>query len=158
MTVGGKALHEGLAMSLVRDVIEKKGRQVATIAPDATVLDAATLMNERHIGALVVMDAGKIAGIFTERDILNRVVAARKDPVKTRVEEVMTQRVAFCTRDQSVESCRSIMTKHKLRHLPVVEDGKLEGMISSGDILARELAEQEETIKYLHEYMHGQAR
>ncbi len=148
----------GCAMSLVRDVLAKKRTDVATIVRDATVLAAAGLMNERHIGAVMVMDGAKIAGIFTERDILNRVVAARKDPAKTRVEEVMTQRVAFCTRDQSLESCRSIMAKHRLRHLPVVEDGKLQGMLSSGDILAREIAEQEETIKYLHEYMHGQAR
>lgn len=145
-------------MSLVRDVLAKKGTNVATIERGATVLDAATLMNQRHIGALMVMEGEKIAGIFTERDILNRVVAARRDPATTRVEEVMTSKVAFCTRDQSLESCRSFMANKKLRHLPVVEDDKLVGMVSSGDILAREIQEQEETIKYLHEYMHGTTR
>jgi len=142
-------------MSLVRDVLAKKGAHVLSVARSATVLDAAELMNKHHIGAVIVMDGEKIAGIFTERDILNRVVAKRADPATTRVEDVMTERVAFCTRDSSVESCRTIMTKHKLRHLPVVENDRLMGMISSGDILARELQDQEETIRYLHEYIHG---
>ncbi len=142
-------------MSSVREVLAAKGTEVATIAPDKTVLDAATLMNQRHIGALVVMDGDKIAGMFTERDVLNRVVAKRLDPAQTLIRDVMTTKVAYCERAKTLESCRAIMTKHKIRHLPVVEDGKLIGMISSGDILARELKEQQETIQYLHEYMQG---
>jgi CBS domain-containing protein len=101
------------------------------------------------------MDGDTIAGIFTERDLLNRIVAARRDADVTPVDEVMTERVAFCEPDTTLESCRTTMTRNKLRHLPVVHDGRLVGIISSGDILARELHDQEETIRYLHEYMHG---
>jgi CBS domain-containing protein len=142
-------------MSLVRDVLRRKGGGVTTITPSSTVFEAAKLMHQHRIGALVVMEGDEIIGIFTERDLLNRVVADRLDPDITQISDVMTGRVAFCTRDTPVEGCRTIMTRHRLRHLPVVEDGQLMGIISSGDILARELADQEETIKYLHEYMLG---
>ena len=142
-------------MSLVRDVLAAKDSDVCTIGPDKTVLDAAALMNHRRIGAVVVLDGDKIVGIFTERDVMNRVVAEKRDAATTTVRDVMTTKVAFCEQDTTLEVCRGVMTKHKIRHLPVVEDGKLRGMISSGDILARRLQEHEETIKYLHEYMHG---
>lgn len=142
-------------MSLVRDVLATKDSDVCTIGPDKTVLDAAALMNQCRIGAVVVLEGDKIVGIFTERDVMNRVVAEQKDAATTTVRDVMTTKVAFCEQDTTLEACRGVMTKHKIRHLPVVENGKLRGMISSGDILARRLQEHEETIKYLHEYMHG---
>ena len=142
-------------MSLVRQVLDKKKGDVATIDRDASVQEAADLMHSRHIGALIVLHDGNIVGIFTERDLLNRVVAEKKDPVKVQVVEVMTTQVAVCSPDTPIESCRAAMTRNKMRHLPVVNDGKLVGIISSGDILARELQEQEETIRWLHEYMHG---
>jgi len=142
-------------MSRVRDVLATKGTEVCTIHPDKTVLDAAALMNQCRIGAVMIIDDEKIMGIFTERDVMNRVVAERKDPAATKVSDVMTSKVAFCEQDTTLESCRVAMTKHKIRHLPVVESGKLLGIISSGDILARRLQDHEETIKYLHEYMHG---
>ncbi len=142
-------------MSLVRHLLEKKGSDVATIGEKATVLEAAGKMNERRIGCLVVVDGDKIKGIFTERDILCRVVAARRDPATTRVAEVMTSKVAVCSPNSTVESCRAAMSRNKMRHLPVVDGDRLVGMLSSGDILSRELADQEETIRWLHEYMHG---
>ncbi|MFQ5430604.1 MAG: CBS domain-containing protein [Phycisphaerae bacterium] len=142
-------------MSFVRDVLATKGAEVHTIGPDSTVHEAATVMNNHRIGALMVMDGEQIAGIFTERDVLNRVVAKREDPDATKVRQVMTVKIACCTRDMTLEACRTVMATHKIRHLPVVEDGKLLGLISSGDIFARRLHEHEETIKYLHEYMHG---
>ncbi len=142
-------------MSLVRDLLNKKGRDVATVEKEATVFDAVQLMNERRIGAVVVMQDDHIAGMFTERDVMNRVVASERDPKKTKVHEVMTEKVAFCVENTTIDACRSVMTRHKLRHLPVVEGGKLVGMVSSGDILAQELRESEETIRYLHEYMQG---
>ena len=142
-------------MSLVRDLLNKKGHDVATVERDATVFDAIRVMNERRIGAVVVMHEGNIAGIFTERDVMNRVAGAERDPKKTKVHEVMTAKVAFCVQNTTIDACRSVMARHKLRHLPVVEGGKLVGMVSSGDILAQELQESEETIKYLHEYLQG---
>lgn len=142
-------------MPIVRDILTAKGTEVSTIGPDQTVLDAAKLMNQLRIGALMVMDGEEIAGIFTERDVLNRVVAARKDPATMKVGDVMTTEIACCTLETKIEACRTAMTKNKIRHLPVIEDGKLHGIISSGDILARELKDQAETIRYLHEYMQG---
>ena len=142
-------------MPIVRDILEAKGTKVSTINPDQTVLDAATLMNQQRIGAVMVLEGENISGIFTERDVLNRVVAVRKDPATTKVRDVMTTEIACCTLDTKIEACRSAMTKNKIRHLPVIEDSKLHGIISSGDILARELKDQAETIRYLHEYMHG---
>lgn len=142
-------------MSLVRHIIEQKQGGVATVDRDATAQDAAELMHARRIGAVVVLHDGNIIGIFTERDLLNRVVAEKKVPSSVKVFEVMTKKVAVCSPDTPIESCRAAMTNNKMRHLPVVNDGKLVGIISSGDILARELKEQEETIRWLHEYMHG---
>lgn len=142
-------------MSLVRHVLAQKKCEVATIDRDATVQEAADLMHARRIGALVVLHQGSIAGMFTERDLLNRVVAEKKAPSQVKVSDVMTKKVAVCSSDTTIESCRAAMTNNKMRHLPVVDDGKLVGIISSGDILARELKEQEETIRWLHEYMHG---
>lgn len=142
-------------MSFVRDLLSKKGCEVATVGSETTVFDAVRIMNEKRIGAVVIMSEDQIAGIFTERDVMNRVVAAERDVKKTKVREVMTTKVAFCVQNTSMEACRTVMTRHKLRHLPVVEGGKLIGMVSSGDILAQELQESEETIRYLHEYMQG---
>lgn len=142
-------------MALVQHVLETKGTAVWTIDKDRTARDAARLMHERHIGSVIVMSGDIILGIFTERDLMNRVVAEDRDPKSTRVADVMTGRIAICSRDTTLEACRSAMTRNKIRHLPVVEDGKLLGIISSGDILARELKDQEETIRYLHEYMLG---
>jgi CBS domain-containing protein len=142
-------------MSTVKDVLTAKGGDVATVPIDATTMDAVCLMNKRRIGAVIVMDGEQIAGIFTERDVMNRIVFDGKDPSTTRVRDVMTAKVAFVVKNTSLEACRTIMTRHKLRHLPVIENSKLVGMISSGDILARELKDQEETIKFLHEYMQG---
>lgn len=138
-----------------RVILDKKGGEVATIEADRIVADAARLMNEKHIGALVVTKGDRAVGIFTERDILNRIVAAGKNPEQTMVEEVMTTPMACCRRESKLAECRSIMTGKRIRHLPVVEDGKLYGMISSGDILAYECDHQQATIEYLHEYLYG---
>ena len=142
-------------MSTVKDVLTTKGGDVATVTIQDSVMDAIKKMHDRRIGAVVVMDGEQIAGIFTERDVLNRVVYTGLNAATAKVRDVMTAKVAFCVKNTTLEACRTVMTRHKLRHLPVVENGKLVGIISSGDILARELKDQEETIKFLHEYMQG---
>lgn len=136
-------------------ILDKKGSDVATIDHSATVVEAADMMNARKIGALVVSDGDKIVGIFTERDILTRVVAAQKVPSETRVRDAMTSPMACCRRDTPLGECRAVMSNMRIRHLPVVEDGQLYGIISSGDILACEVANQQSTIEYLHEYLYG---
>ncbi|RME40355.1 MAG: CBS domain-containing protein [Planctomycetota bacterium] len=141
-------------MPTAQSILERKGGEVQTIPATATVLEAAHLMNERRIGALVVVEDERAVGIFTERDILNRVVAAERSPAETRVKEVMTSPMACCRRDTKLADCRAVMTQKRIRHLPVVEDGELFGMISSGDILALESDDRQAAIEYLHEYLY----
>lgn len=142
-------------MSRARDILARKSPDVTTIDHNATVREAAVAMNAHHIGSLIVTDGEKAIGIFTERDILRRVVAADRDPNATRVGEVMTTPVACCRRDTLLSECRGIMTQKRIRHLPVVEEGRLLGMLSSGDVLAHEVHDQQTTIEYFAEYIYG---
>ena len=143
-------------MATVNDVLKKKGSEVLSIGPKASVLDAALLMNEHRIGALVVLVGGTVNGIITERDVLRRVVAKRLDPAKVQVQDVMTSDVYFCQCQTSFEDARSIFKNQRIRHLPVVDQqGKLHGVISIGDINGWQLNGQKQTIHYLHEYLYG---
>ena len=145
-------------MPTAQDVISKRSRDVIIIGEDATVVEAAKLMSDQHIGSLVVGRGDKVIGIFTERDVLNRVVARRLDPLKTLVQDVMTAPVAVCRPTTKLAECRSVMTAKRIRHLPVVEDNELLGMISTGDILALELMEEHQTIDFLHECLYEGSR
>lgn len=143
-------------MATVNDVLEKKGFQVFSIGPKASVLDASLIMNEHRIGGLVVMVGGKVKGIFTERDVLRRVVAKRLDPADVVIKDVMTKDVCCCKRDASIEEARSTFMTKRIRHLPVIDEkGRLVGLISIGDINGWKLSGQEQTIQYLHEYLYG---
>ncbi|MCH8244191.1 MAG: CBS domain-containing protein [Planctomycetes bacterium] len=142
-------------MPTAQNILDRKGQDVATIAKSANVLEAATLMNQKRIGALVVSDGDRIVGIFTERDILNRVVAKEAVPHETIVGDVMTSPMVICRRNTRLAEIRVTMTTKRIRHLPVVEDGKLYGLVSAGDVLASEVAEQQATIEYLHDYLYG---
>jgi CBS domain-containing protein len=139
-------------MARVRDILEHKGAHVMTCGPGDTALEAARVMNEHGIGALVVVAGGEVAGIFTERDILRRVVAAGRDPAATPVRDVMTQPVISCTPDTRVDECRAIITARRIRHLPIVWEGALRGIVTSGDVLAQQLREQQEALDYLHSW------
>jgi CBS domain-containing protein len=145
-------------MATVKDILAKKGDFVEQVGRGSTVVEAAQRMNERHIGAVVVTDGEAVVGIFSERDLLGRVVAARKDPASTRVGDVMSTPVAVCHLNTSLDECRSVMTAKRVRHMPVVEEGRLVGIITSGDIMAAEVQVQQQTIEYLHEYLYGQHR
>ncbi len=142
-------------MPTAQTILAHKNSDVATIEESANVLDAAKLMNERHIGALVITKGDRVVGIFTERDILNRVVAEGLEPRDTQLNKVMTSPMACCNRNTKLAECKSVMSSKRIRHLPVVEDGKLYGMISAGDILASECEDQQATIEYLHEYLYS---
>ena len=142
-------------MRTVRDILARKGPDVAAVSKDASVLDAARIMNERRIGALVVTTGDQVVGIFTERDVLNRVVAAQRSANTTRVGEVMTSPCACCKPETALEECRDVMTEKKIRHLPVVDAGRLCGMISIGDLMAAEAHNRQTTIEYMHEYLYG---
>ncbi len=144
-------------MTKVQDILDAKGHNVLSIGPTADVLSAAVLMNEHKIGALVVIaEAGKVVGMFTERDVLHRVVAHRRDPATTQVSEVMTSAVLCCRADTDLDEARSVMKNKRIRHLPVIDStGSLIGLISIGDLNAYHSAGQEQTIHLLQEYMYG---
>ena len=142
-------------MKTVSDILKKKGNFVAAVKIKNTVLEATQEMNERRIGSVVVCDQDKVVGIFTERDILTRVVAAQLDPATATVDQVMTAPIACCTPDTTLEELKSVITEKRIRHIPVVEDDKLMGIITIGDILAQEKVQRIETIKYLKEYIYG---
>ena len=143
-------------MATARDILKVKGTHVYSIGVGTTVLDAAVMMNDNHIGALIVLDAGAVKGIFTERDVLRRVVAIGRNPSEVLIDEVMTRNIAFCRNDTTVEEARSVFKNRRIRHLPVFdEQEQMVGMISIGDLNAHKTDEQETTIRYLHEYLYG---
>lgn len=140
-------------MATVRDLLARKGTAAFTVTPGHTVLDAAALMNDKGIGGLLVVKGGELVGVFTERDVLRRVVAARRDPAATSVESVMTRDVITCSPETSLDECRTVMTERRVRHLPVVGGGKIEGIVTIGDLLAMEVAEHRDTIGHLQNYV-----
>lgn len=145
-------------MSAVQDILKGKGSHVYSVGSDTMVADAAIVMNNHHIGALVIVDDDRVCGIFTERDILRRVVAVRRDPDQVTVAEVMTRDVVYCRANTKIAEARSVFKNRRIRHLPVVEGNqKIIGMISIGDLNALQAYEQESTIHYLHEYLYGVA-
>ncbi len=114
------------------------------------------LMNQYHIGFLVVIDGERPVGVFSERDILRRIVVARLDPGKTLVSEVMSSEMLVCKPTTSVEEARSVMKNRRIRHLPVVDDNeRLVGLVSIGDVNAFNAIAQEQTLHVLHEYIYG---
>jgi len=143
-------------MARVCDLVAVKGSHVMSIGRQATVLDAAVLMNDFKIGALVVIERAKVVGIITERDILSRVVAGRRDPVEVMVDEVMTRDIVVCGPDSEVDEASLLMKERRVRHLPVIDaEGGMVGLISIGDVNAFHADSQEKTIYHLHEYIYG---
>ena len=143
-------------MGTVQEILKIKGSAVLSIGPQASVLDAAVLMNRHKVGSLLVMDANTVTGIITERDLLQRVLAVCRDPLKTLVNEVLTSEMLCCQPHTTVEEARLVMKDHRVRHLPVVDDeGQLHGMISIGDLNAYESHSQEQTIHLLTTYING---
>jgi CBS domain-containing protein len=121
----------------VKDLLKSKGRDVYSITPDATVYDALKLMAEKEIGALVVLDGGKMVGIFSERDYARKVILSGKSSEETLVSEIMSSDVKYVGPDEKVKNCLSIMTKKHFRHLPVLEQDKVIGVLSIGDVKSR---------------------
>ncbi len=146
-------------MKYVREILEaKQNQEVATIAHDKNVLEAAQMMNERRIGSLVVKEGNEVVGIFTERDVLRRVVAELRDPNKTYVKDVMTAPCVIAKPEEEIEKCQLVMTQMRIRHLPVLKGGQLVGMLTAGDIMSRTVRERAVEIQYLHDYLYGGTR
>lgn len=144
-------------MPSVADVLSVKGSRVVTVSPGATVMEAVDKMNRNKIGALVVMDGDTVCGIFTERDILQRVVGAERGPRDLLVGEVMTADVFCCSPQSDLEEVAAVMQQRRVRHLPVCVEGALLGMLSIGDINAQYASAQQAHISFLSEYIYGRA-
>ncbi len=143
-------------MKLVKHLLDAKGKNVISISADASVFDAIKMMADESIGSLVVLDEnGGLAGIVTERDYARKVIVKGRSSVDTRVADIMTVDVLTTSCDSTANSCMEIMTEKKLRHLPVVEDGKVIAMISIGDLVQAIIADQKEEIEQLEHYISG---
>lgn len=137
----------------VRDVIKAKGHDVFSIGPDASVFDALTLMADKNIGAVLVVDGERTLGIFTERDYSRQVVLKGRASRETPVRDVMTARVVYVTPDQSMDDCMALMTKMRCRHLPVVEAGHVVGVLSVGDVVKAVISDKQFLIEQLENYI-----
>lgn len=140
-------------MATVRQVLEEKGRTVWTIGPDASVYDAVALMAEKEIGALPVVQDGRLVGLISERDYARKVILRGRASKDTPVRDIMTARVVYARPDQTIEECMAVITDQRVRHLPVLENGRLIGLISIGDLVKAIIAEQQFIIDQLVQYI-----
>ncbi len=142
-------------MKTVRELLRNKGDQVYSIGPDASVYEALTLMAEKDVGALLVLDSGQLVGILSERDYARKIVLKGKTSRETSVREIMTERVVWVRPDQTIDECMALMTNKRVRHLPVMEESRLVGVISIGDVVKDIISEQEFVIAQLENYITG---
>jgi CBS domain-containing protein len=143
-------------MKLVQHLLDSKGRDVITVAADTSVLDAIKIMADRTVGSLLVMDGDELKGIVTERDYARKVIIKGRSSESTQVGEIMTAKVCTATSQKTVNQCMTVMSERKIRHLPVVDDGKVVGMISIGDLVQAIITDQQEEIEHLEHYISGQ--
>ena len=142
-------------MTTVKQLLERKGRRVWSVRPETPVLEALEVMAEHGIGALVVLDGERLAGVMSERDYARKVILHGKSSSHTPVRDIMTERVVTVTPAQTVAHCMALMTEKHFRHLPVVEDGTVVGVLSIGDLVKAVIAEQADTIRALETYIHS---
>ena len=139
----------------VGQLLDAKGSDVWTIGPDASVYEALELLSDRNVGALVVVRDGKVCGIISERDYARKIVLKKRDSRHTTVGDIMTSKVRTVTRDESVADCMETITEHHIRHLPVVENDQLVGIVSVGDVVKAVMAQQQFLIQQLEQYITG---
>lgn len=142
-------------MRTVQQLIESKGGEIYSIRPDAPVLDAIRQMAERGVGALLVMQGEQLAGIISERDYARKVILKGRSSAETRVVEVMTEDLHTVAPDRTVHGCMKVMTDHRIRHLPVVENGAVLGVVSIGDLVKAVIEDQQAEIAQLQAYITG---
>ncbi|HEX9882007.1 MAG TPA: CBS domain-containing protein [Hyphomicrobium sp.] len=142
-------------MTTVKHVLDRKGRNVYSISPDASVFDALKMMADNNIASLVVVEDGKLVGIITERLYAREVILKGRTSPGTFVREIMSRRVIYARPDQSVQECMAVMVARGVRHLPVLEDDRLVGIVSIGDMVKSVIGDQTFTIEQLEHYIHG---
>jgi CBS domain-containing protein len=144
-----------MTMTPVRSVLQSKGNEIWSATPEMLVYDALQIMAQKNVGALLVLQEDRLAGIFSERDYARKVVLKGVSSHKIPVRDVMTAEVIFVTPEQSIEDCMALMTNKHVRHLPVMENSKVVGLISIGDVVKAIISQHEETIKHLENYITG---
>jgi CBS domain-containing protein len=142
-------------MKLVKHLLDAKGRHIVSIAPDASVFDAIKLMADKMVGSLIVIDKEKLLGIVTERDYARKVILKGRSSDNCKVSEIMSTDVVTASSSESVNECMEVMTERRIRHLPVVEDNKVIGIISIGDLVQAIISDQQEEIEQLESYISG---
>ena len=143
-------------MKLVQHLLDAKDGAIISIAADASVFDAIKLMADKAVGSLLVMQDGDLKGIMTEHDYARKVIVKGRSSKSTAVSEIMTADVLTADRSDTVNNCMEVMTERKIRHLPVVEDGEVVGLISIGDLVQAIISDQQEEIEHLEHYISGQ--
>jgi CBS domain-containing protein len=142
-------------MTLVRQLLDRKGRAIFSVEPDAPVLEAVRAMAAHQVGALLVMQGEALRGIVSERDYARKVILKGRSSADTPVRDIMTAEVLTVTPETSVQTCMQLMTDKRVRHLPVTADGRVIGMISIGDLVKAVIAEQQQHIEQLESYIRG---
>jgi CBS domain-containing protein len=146
---------EGGGMKTVRQLLQGKTRGLCTVSPEARVLEALKMMAEKDIGALLVVEEGRLVGILSERDYARKVILQGKSSQDTPVREIMTERVVYVQPRNTVDECMALMTDKRIRHLPVLENDQLIGVLSIGDLVKETISEQQFMIKQLESYIHS---
>jgi len=142
-------------MSTVRNILQKKGNAVYSVSPDSSVYDALEDLEERNLGGLVVVENGKLIGVFTERDYARKVILKGRSSKETLVRDIMTSRPIFVNPDTTIDECMQLMTDKTIRHLPVLENDELAGVLSIGDIVKYIIGEKDFIIENLEHYITG---
>jgi len=142
-------------MITVNQILEEKGHQVWTISPESMVYEALKIMAEKEVGALIVVEKDEVVGVISERDYARKVVLKGKSSLETPVKEIMSTQVYFVNPEATAEECMALMTEKRIRHLPVIQEKKLAGVISIGDVVKSVITSQKITIEHLQNYIMG---
>ena len=142
-------------MKTVKDILRSKSHDVWSIVPDATVYEALKFMGDKNVGALVVLEGETVVGIISERDYARKVILHGRSSKELPVREIMSTRVYYVRPEQNIQECMALMTEKRVRHLPAMENDRLIGVISIGDVVKAIIAEHESTIKHLEDYITG---
>ena len=142
-------------MTTIAQLLNTKGNQIWSVEPKATIFEALEIMSEKEIGALLVMEDGKLTGIFSERDYARKVILKGKSSKETLVGELMTKKVFYMDPQKTINDCMAMMTTKRIRHVPVIEDNQVVGIVTIGDVVNQIISEQEVTINHLENYITG---
>ena len=142
-------------MTTIAQLLNAKGKQIWSVEPKATIFEALEIMSEKGIGALLVMEDGKLKGIFSERDYARKVILKGKSSKETPVGELMTKKVFYIDSQKTINDCMAMMTAKRIRHVPVIEDNQVMGIVTIGVVVNQIISEQEVTINHLENYITG---